>query len=138
MSANRTTWPTLMSTDGIASGTLTIRCQRHRVIGIHDGPQVGQDVLDLAPVVVLEPADDLIRDSELHEEFLDDAALGVGAVEDGDVADSDVPALLEIGNLLGDEGSLVVLILRLEGEPLALPCRDRSTAASACVTCCWR
>ncbi len=103
---------------GVANGSLwdvDHTPVRHRVVGVDECPQIGQGVLYLAPVVVLETADDLIRDPELDEQFLQHPALGIGAVEDGDIAQR--PArLLEVGHLLGNVGRLVVLILGLEGD----------------------
>ena len=57
--------------------------------GVDDRPQVGHRVLDLAAVVEAGAADDLVRHAEAHERLLDHAALGVGAVEHGDLAPVD-------------------------------------------------
>ena len=98
---------------------------------IDEHPQIGERVLHLAPVVVLEPTDHLVGDAVPDEQLFDDAALGIGPVEHRDVGQRD-PALFETPDLLRDEGSLFVLVLRLEGhdrlptaivrpQPLRLP-----------------
>ena len=53
---------------------------------VDDRPQVGHRVLDLAAVVEAGAADDLVRDAEAHHRLLDHPALGVRAVEHGDLA----------------------------------------------------
>ena len=52
---------------------------------VGDDPQVGQGVLDLAPLVEAGAADHLVGQADPHEHLLDGPGLGVGAVEDGDV-----------------------------------------------------
>ena len=101
---------------GVADGALgdvDDPAHRHGVVRVHHDLQVGEDVLHFATVVELHAAYDLIGDAELDEQLLDDAALGVRPVEDGDVAQLHA-ALLERRDLLRDERRLVLLVLRLE------------------------
>src|SRR5690606_38578831 len=76
-------------------------------------------VLDLLAVVEPGAADDLVGDVGAHELLLEDAALRVGAVEDGDVAPPERPtvaaldlvAVVEAGDLPGDPLRLVDLVV---------------------------
>ena len=77
---------------------------------VGDDAQVGERVLDLAPLVEARAADDLVGQADPHEHLLDGTALRVGAVEHGDVARLDA-VLGEGVDLLGDEGRLVVLVV---------------------------
>ena len=83
----------------------------HFVVGVRERVQVGEDVLHLAPVVELHAADDPVRHSGAHERLLDDAALRVGAVEDGDVAEAVVLGVDQPPDLVHHERGLVVLVL---------------------------
>ena len=58
----------------------------HLVGRVDHRPQVRHRVADLAAVVVAGAADHLVRHAEAHERLLDDAALGVGAVQHGHLA----------------------------------------------------
>ena len=53
---------------------------------VDDRPQVRHGVLDLTAVVEAGAADDLVRHAEAHHRFLDDTALGVRAVQHGELA----------------------------------------------------
>ena len=90
---------------------------RDLVIGVHDGPEIGEGVLDLFAVVVLESPDNLIGDTEADEQFLDNTGLGVGPVEHSNVVKTDSP-VLESSDLLGNEGSFLVLVLGFEDRDL--------------------
>ena len=68
-------------------------------------------VLHLAPVVELRAADDAVRNTGAHERLFDDAALGVGAVEDGGVAEAHTFRVGEPVDLVHDEGGFIVLVL---------------------------
>ena len=59
--------------------------QAHRVIGVGDGAQVGDDVTHFLTLVELRAADHLVRDAVADEDFLHCTRAGVGAVEDGDI-----------------------------------------------------
>ena len=73
--------------------------------------QVGERVLDLAPVVEPRAADDLVRDADAHEVLLEHAALRVGPVEDGDVAPAAVALVVQRGDLVRDPLRLVALVV---------------------------
>jgi hypothetical protein len=88
---------------------------------VHNGLEVGQQVLDLAAVVELDAADDLVRQAGFDENLFQDTGLGVGPVEDHHLAVA-VALLAEALDLLGHEGGLVVLVLGLvAGDRLPLP-----------------
>ena len=77
--------------------------------GVEGQPQVGQGVLDLAPLVEPDAADDDVRDPGPAQGVLQDPRLGVGAVEDGLRVPRDaLPAHRERG--LGHEVRLLVLV----------------------------
>src|SRR5439155_24991439 len=65
------------------------------VVGVHQDAQVGEHVIDLAPVVDARPAGDDVGDVPADELLLDHPALGVGAVEHGDVAPPAPPAAVQ-------------------------------------------
>ena len=67
-------------------GTLRMRRRLTVSSGLDEHPQVGQRVLDLAALVEPGAADDLVGQADPDEHLLEGAGLGVGAVEDGDVA----------------------------------------------------
>ena len=91
---------------------------RHLVDRVDDRPQVGDGVLDLPPVVEAGAADHLVGDAGPHELLFQHPALGVGAVEDGDVAPVSVPPcrprprpVVQAGDLAGDPLGLVDLVV---------------------------
>ena len=99
---------------------------RHLVDRVDDGPQVGDRVLDLLAVVEPGAAEHAVGDADPHELLFQDPALGVGAVEDGDVAPAQAAALaaavhgighlhvvrvVEVGHLAGDPLGLVDLVV---------------------------
>ena len=95
---------------------------RHLVDRVDHGPQVGDGVLDLAPVVEPGAADHLVGDVGPHELLFQHPALGVGAVEDGDVAplqpssgragaDDGLGRAVQAGDLAGDPLGLVDLVV---------------------------
>ncbi len=92
----------------------------HFVVGVHQRPQVGEDVLHLTPVVELHSADDAVRHAGPYERLLDHPALRVRAVEDGDVAVPLVLGVDEPTDLVHDERRLVVLVFCVvAGDELA-------------------
>ena len=91
----------------------------HLVGGVGDGPEVGEKVLDLGPVVEAGSADHLVGDVAADELFLDGPALGVGAVEDRHVAPfvgTFVGAPVQVLDLGRQPAPLVVLVLSVEGD----------------------
>ena len=103
----------------------------HLVGRVDDGPQVRHGVADLPAVVVARAADDLVRHAEAHERLLDDAALGVGAVEHGHLAPVDGVGVAQVVGRRGDEAGLVALVLGVEAHDVVAACRRRSTGSSA-------
>ena len=71
--------------------------EAHDVRVAAQDPQVRQGVLDLAALVEPGAADELVADAVAEERFLDRAALGVGAVHDGDVPRPEVAVLVVVG-----------------------------------------
>ena len=106
--------------------------------GLTTALQVGEGVLDLAPVVEAGAADDLVRDADAHEVLLEHAALRVGAVEDGDVAPAVVAVVVQAGDLAGDPLGLVALVVGVVAHDRLARRRGRSTAPWACARGCWR
>ncbi len=82
----------------------------HLVDRVGQHLQVGQGILDLAPVVEAGAPDHLVGDARAHELLFDDAALAVGPVEDGHVAPT-VVVVVEMGDLVGHPLALVALVV---------------------------
>jgi len=93
-----------------ASGQVHNPLERHLVGRVHGCSQVGQRVLDLAPVVEAGAADDLVRHVVGDELFLDHARLGVGSVEDRSVRPVDPAVAVQAAQLRADVVRLVFLI----------------------------
>ena len=85
------------------------------VAGVQGGPEVGEDVLDLLASVEAEAADDAVGVAPLAELLLEEAALGVGAVEDGDVFGVGAGAE-ELEDTFGDVGGLLAVVAALEDD----------------------
>ena len=83
----------------------------HRVAGIVQHPQVGDDVADLPALVEPNAANDFVRYARADEDLFQRARRVVGAVEHRDVVVRDVAAVGQRVDLLGDEASLVVLVV---------------------------
>ena len=92
-------------------GTLSTRLSDTSSAGFDDGTQVGERVLDLAPVVEARAADDLVGDADSHELLLEHPGLRVRAVEDGDVAPAAVAVVVQPRDLLRHPARLVALVL---------------------------
>ena len=92
-----------------AFGDVEDAAQVDVVVGVVDGAQVGDGVLDLAAVVEAGAADDLVGLAGAHEGLFEGAGLGVGAVEDGDVAGAHAVLVGQAVDLLADPAGLVVL-----------------------------
>ena len=92
-----------------AFGDVEDAAQVDVVVGVVDGAQVGDGVLDLAAVVEAGAADDLVGLAGAHEGLFEGAGLGVGAVEDGDVAGAYAVLVGQAVDLLADPAGLVVL-----------------------------
>lgn len=94
-----------------ALGHVEDAAQRHGVLGVGEDAQVGEDVADLAALVEADTADDLVGQADPDEDLFEDTGLGVGAVEDRDVAGPGVAGVGEPVDLLGDILRLVVLLV---------------------------
>ncbi len=71
------------------------------ILGVDDDAEVGQQVFDFLAVVEREAAIYLIRYVLLAQGFFHRAALGVGAVEDGEVLVGEVACHLVSENAVG-------------------------------------
>ena len=91
-------------------GTLRMRRRLTVSVGLEMHAQVGERVLDLAPLVEPRAADDLVGQADPDEHLLDGTGLRVGAVEHRDVPGAH-PVLGAAVDLLGDERRLVVLVV---------------------------
>ena len=95
--------------------------QRHLVVGVGQHPQVGQRVSHLAPLVEPHPADHAVGHADPDEDLLEHPGLGVGAVEDRDVAGPRLALVGQPVDLLGDEPGLVVLVVAdVADDPVAV------------------
>ncbi len=94
-----------------ALGHVEHPAQRHLVGRVGDQPQVGEEVADLAPLVEADAADHPVRQPDPDEDFLEDTGLGVGPVEDRDLAGDRQALVVQPVDLLGDERRLVVLVV---------------------------
>ena len=92
-------------------GVLRMRRRLTVSVGFDEHPQVGERVAHLLALVEAHPADDLVGQADADEHLLEDARLGVGAVEDRDVAGLDAVVVAELVDLAGDERRLVVLVV---------------------------
>ena len=91
------------------------------VVGRVDGEaQVGDHVLDLAPLVKTHPAHDDVGDARSAQRVLEDARLGVGAVEQGDVAIVQPLAVQRPDRLRHPARFLVFVPRAVDLRPLAL------------------
>ncbi len=87
---------------------------------VDDSPQVRHGVLDLAAVVEAGAADDLVRDPEAHQRLLDDAALGVGAVQHGQLTPVEAVLVVQPPGRRTDERCFVALFLGVVAhDPIA-------------------
>ena len=86
--------------------------QRHLVGRVDHGPQVGEHVLHLSPLVEADAPHHRVRDATPDHDLLEHPALGIGAVEDGHLTEP-VPDVLEVVELVGHHPRLVVLVLGL-------------------------
>src|SRR5207247_11260111 len=87
--------------------------------GVLDQAQVGEQVLDLAPLPEADAADQAVGDAAAAEDVLEGAGLGVDAVEDGEVAVAAPLDAAEALDLVGHEPGLPALVVELGGaDPL--------------------
>ncbi len=92
--------------------------QVHRVRRVHQHPQVGEQVPDLTALVEAHPADHPVGQANSDEDLFKNPALGVGAVEDRDLARARQLGVGEPVDLGGDEGGLAVLVVRDTADDL--------------------
>ena len=78
---------------------------------VDERSQVRHRVLDLTPVVEARAADHLVRHAHAHERLFDHAALGVGAVEHGDLAPVHAVVAVQLLRRAGHPDRLVALVL---------------------------
>ena len=121
LSARHLRQPVQRGLAGAASRRADGPAERRVVERVHHEAQVGDDVLDLAPLVEAHAPHDQVRDARPPERVLQHPGLGVGPVEDGDVAV--LHALATKGaDGLRHECRLLVLVPRpVDRRPLALP-----------------
>ena len=111
---------------------------RHLVVGIGQDPDVGQHVLDLAPVVELGPAHHLVGDAGEDERVLERPALRVGAVEDGDVAPGQGLGGPQAQDLAGHPRRLVALVLGPVAQDRIAGVADGEELLGRAGPGCWR
>ncbi len=105
--------------------------QRHLVAGVGDGAQVGEHVAHLAPVEEAGPADHGVGDPTIGQGGLQRAALGVGPVEDCDVAIADVLVPVQGRDLARHEIGLVPVVSGpVAPDPVALAARAPDSSFS--------
>jgi len=80
-----TTASTLTGPD-LAAGHVDDAGEADGVGGVLHDPEVGEQVLDLAPLPEPDAADEAIRDAPAAEDVLERPRLGVDAVQDGEVS----------------------------------------------------
>ena len=73
-----------------AFGLVQDAAQVDVVVRVDQDPQVGERVLDFLALVEAGAADHFVRQSDADQDVLDGAGLGVGAVEDRDVAGAQI------------------------------------------------
>ena len=94
--------------------------QARLVEAVMDQPQVGDEILDLAPLVEAHAPDQAVGDAVAHERVLDGARLRIRAVEHGDLAQRAVRHREALG-LARDELALLLVVVGLVlGERLAV------------------
>ena len=101
------------------SGDVDHPLERDRVRVAAQDPQIGQGVLDLAPLVEPRPADQLVADAVAQEGFLDGSALGIRPVHHGDVARVQ-PLVIVIRPTGQDRARPTGQLLHLAGDPFGL------------------
>ena len=85
--------------------------ERHLIHRVGDHPEVGDGVLHLLALEELGAADQHVRDVLETELLLEGAALGVGAVEDGEVAVGDIRLEALQLDPLDHRGRLLLVVL---------------------------
>ena len=81
----------------------------HVVIGVAQGAQVGERILDFLTLVEASATDHAVGQAGTHEHVLEGSGLRVGAVEDGDIARLHAVLVRQAINFAGDEASLGML-----------------------------
>ena len=112
--------------------------QRDRVARVDQRAQVGERVLDLAPLVEADAADDLVGQADPDEHLLEHPALGVGAVEHRDVARLGQLPRRAAGRSRRRRTAPRRARRRRRSRPAGRRHRRRSTAAWPAGACCGR
>ena len=99
----------------------------HLVCRVHDHLEVGHDVADLGTVEESRAAHDLVGHARAQEHIFENARLGVGAVEHGDVVVARTLGM-QLFDLAGNPAALVALVARLEGLDLLAVALGRKQA----------
>ena len=81
----------------------------HVVIGVAQGAQVGERILDFLTLVEAGTADYAVGQAGAHEHVLEGSGLRIGAVEDGNVTGLHAVLVRQAVNFTGDEACLGVL-----------------------------
>ena len=81
----------------------------HVVIGVAQGTQVGERILDFLTLVEASATDHAVGQAGTHKHVLEGSGLRVGAVEDGDIAGLHAVLVRQAINFAGDEASLGML-----------------------------
>ena len=93
-----------------ARGIVDHPAQARYVVGIDEQAQVGQRVFDLLTLIERHAGDDAVRNAAPAQRFFERATLGVGAVEDGEVAVRIALPQVQVAN--GAFGLLRLVFLR--------------------------
>ncbi|MEZ4387525.1 MAG: hypothetical protein R3D98_08085 [Candidatus Krumholzibacteriia bacterium] len=103
----------------LALGLVDDALQRDFVRRVGDELEVGQQVADLAPLVELDAADHLVGDARAAQRVLEQARLGVRAVEDRDLAALELALALPLHDLDHAGGLVLGVEVLLDRERLA-------------------
>ena len=85
--------------------------EAHRIAGIIEDPQVGDDVANFLALVKANSPNDFVGNSGANEYFLEGPRRVVGAIKDGDVVVGDLAARSKGIDLIGNETRFVVLVI---------------------------
>ena len=102
-----------------AGGVVDHALEGFLIVGVHHQPQVADHVFDLLALVETQPAIHPVGDVLPAQGFLEGARLGVGAVENGEIAVVELQAQLLLLDFGGHKTPLVV-VAHIADEPDAL------------------